>query len=489
MNMILIALENISRFAIRFFPYLVAACLLIFPAYKGIWPGYIPVVSGLVFTMVFYRKQNGISECIGSWSNCRLFLILLVLPATIQIMLILVIQSVPMYDGLFVVRHAETLVTTGRMDPLTYYPPLQTWWYAAWFKLFGSSAVVAQLSHIPLSAGVTWLVYRTAKYFGSEKHARMVGLAAAWYPSFVSYVLTTPYYHYLYTLLMVWMVHGLLRGAATFPIQKSTFNSQHSTLNIQLWKYWGVAGVAAGLGSLTKGTQLIAPLQVVTWLVILGCVTKVFPWRRMIGGMIVFLIGMMLALGPWTIRNWYVFNDVVPVCTSGGLVMYSANNPTSNGLYSDIPDTVALQTPAEMLAHTRWCSDQARDFIRNHPKEFANLAWRKFLHTWGVEATFAELIHRKDKPAVPMQHAFSFLFLTGWASLVAAWALKSFLLARQRSPLSAYELLAGVLILSNALVYVVFEGGDRHHLPLVPLILLYLMPCIGTSDVGTADRK
>lgn len=461
------AVENISRYAIRLFPILVAVCLLVFPAYKGILPGYIPVLLGVAIAAVCFRQHAAISRYINSWSNLKLLLLLIVLPAIIQFILIMVIQSEATYDGLFVFRHAETLVSTGKMDPLTYYPPLQTWWYAAWFKLFGASTVVAQIAHIPLSAGITWLVYRTAKRLGSQAHARMAGLAAAWYPSFIGYVLTTPYYHYLYTFLMVLMVWALIRAVG--------FNLQQSTSRLPNWKYYFIAGLAGGLGALTKGTQLIAPIQVVTWLLVLGCVTKIFPWRRIAGGIVIFGIGMMLVLSPWMIRNWGVFDDIVPVCTSGGLVLYSANNPTSNGLYSDIPDTVALKTPAEMLAHSRWCSDQAKEFIISQPGVFLNLAWRKFLHTWGVEATFADLINRAGKPCIYTQHAFTLFFLTGWSALVTAWLFISYQRLRIQKSLSTYEILSGVLILSNALVYVVFEGGDRHHLPLVPLILLCLI--------------
>ena len=39
--------------------------------------------------------------------------------------------------------------------------------------------------------------------------------------------------------------------------------------------------------------------------------------------------------------------------------------------------------------------------------------------------------------------------------------------------------LAAVLVLSNAAVYLVFEGGDRHHLPLVPLRSLSIKRMIG----------
>jgi len=32
--------------------------------------------------------------------------------------------------------------------------------------------------------------------------------------------------------------------------------------------------------------------------------------------------------------------------------------------------------------------------------------------------------------------------------------------------------LAAILVLTHGMVYLVFEGGARHHLPLVPLLLI-----------------
>ena len=44
-----------------------------------------------------------------------------------------------------------------------------------------------------------------------------------------------------------------------------------------------------------------------------------------------------------------------------------------------------------------------------------------------------------------------------------------------------FPLLVAVLVLSNAAVYLVFEGGDRHHLPLVPLIMAILLHRVTAS--------
>lgn len=460
-----------SALAIRTFPLLVAGCVIIFPAYKGLALGYAPVVVGaLVAGWVMWAKKNPADEWTPGVGA------LYVMPALLQGALLLIFKPEPWFDGLYVYRHAVELLQSGRMDPLTYYPPAMTWWYAGWFRLLGASTLLAQFSHIPLSVAVTWSTLQLAREAtGVEKLSRRTALVAAWYPTFVGYVLTTPYYHYLYTLCLVLMAWLIIRP----------WNSDRTHGAIFL------AGLCAGMGALTKAVQLVAPLQVGCWLLIMIALIKpkgavVFRWGVRA---FVFGLGMVLVLLPWMVRNERTFHALVPICTSGGLVLYSANNPDSNGLYSAGPDTIELSTPSEMLAHSRWCSEQAKAFMKNETALFANLAWRKFLHTWGSEATFTELINRQGRSSLLIKRGFSFVFLAGWAGLVFVWAVSAARRLRCRGQLTAYEVLAGVVILSNALVYVVFEGGDRHHLPLVPLIIVLIASMRNdATDSGCACR-
>lgn len=462
-------LLSIAAAKIRLFPLIVAGCVLAFPAYKGMVVGYVPVFAGLAIAVALLLGKDAASRAAAPDHRYVWSILLYAAPALVQFGLLLVFRPAPLFDGLFVYRHAEVLAATGAMDPMTYYPPAQTWWYASWFAAFGVSPLVAQLSQIPLSLGVTWTVYQLTRNLADERSARLAALATAWYPSFVVYVLTTPYYHYLYTLLTVVMTWGVMRF------------HQSDRFGVGLgWML--VAGLAAGAGALTKAVQLIAPLQVLTWWFVLGLRTSP-PWRKWASGFAVFAFGMAAWLGPWMLRNHQVFDDWVPVCTSGGLVLYSANNPDSNGLYSAMPDEVVLSTPAEMLAHTRWCSDQAKRFMVEQPLAFLDLAWRKFLHTWGVEATFTELINWRGEGRGWIKPAFSAVAATGWAAMVALWAWSAWRRRAARASLTVFEIWAGVLILSNALVYVIFEGGDRHHLPLVPLMVVLL------AERWTTDRR
>jgi len=111
----------------------------------------------------------------------------------------------------------------------------------------------------------------------------------------------------------------------------------------------------------------------------------------------------------------------------------------------------------------------------------------KFLHTWGVEATFVELMNHKGSTPARMQDGLTLIYMTGWAALGLFWFLLVLNSIFKKHPVTSIELLVGVIILSNALVYVVFEGGDRHHLPMVPLIIVSLFSVVKRTPQVVED--
>lgn len=429
---------------------LLVLCLVaVFPAYKGRYITYVPMAFVAIAVIWAHSRLAQGWVPLRNASRATFVFFAWVLPALVQLISLLFMRPEPRYDGLFVFEQAVAFYQTGEMPPLTYYPPAQHWYYAAWFALFGPSVLVAQMSQIPLHALVTWLTLGIARRL-APVFARAAALVVAWYPSFLFYVLTTPYYHYLYTASVLATAWGWL---AAFERPRNAF----------------LAGLASGWGALAKAVQLIAPAQAVFfWM--LASIGSQQNWLNagLIKRVLLFVAGMIVVIAPWTYRNWLVFRDWVPICTSGGLVLLSANSPDSNGLYSPLPDRVEISTPREMLAHSRACAAQAKAYIRENPKRFFQVAGIKLLHTWGGEATFAELINFRGHSLVRAGDTFRLLFFSGWVMLTFFWA-GSILRGSSRPSVDAMIL---SVIASNMAVYMVFEGGDRHHLPFVPLLAI-----------------
>ena len=455
MESIFKTLSLLAGWLLRLLVLLAAGCVLYFPWFKQMWLGYVPVALGLGIVVVirYIQKRRGMF-CIDRLPGGVFYMLLLGVPGVIQLGLIFLVSSEPRFDGLFVLEQARTLLVSGTLDPFTYYPPAQAWYYLPWFTLFGSSYLTAQCSQVPLFLLLIYVVYRWVRDLTTEGAGRWAGLAIAYYPTMILYVLVTPYYFYMYTLMVVLSFYALWRF-----IQTPT-----------AWKAGLSAGLLAGWGTLTKAVLLMFPIQAYTALALSAAAMV----RKKVGlQWVIIFSGFVLVLTPWVLRNIHTFGEPVLVCTSGGLVIYSANNPESNGLYSPQPDQVHLRTPQEMLAHSRWCSRQAKTWIQAEPIDFLFLSAKKFLYTWGNETTFAALINRRGQFYAWLDDGISFLAQTGWAVLVGwmTWCIGWG--GKRRWVPNAFETLMGVIVCSHALVYLLYEGGARHHLPLVPLLIVY----------------
>lgn len=461
-----------TGWGLRFCALLILAALVFFPAVKGLWLGYVLLVVSAGVAVVLCRYGAGCADWLSRKSWLRFTLMLLLPPVLVQLGLLLWVRPLPTSDALNVLYDAAGLVETGRMDPLTYYPPLQTWYYAAWFKLLGSSAWVAQVAQIPLYLGVVLMSWRLARLRWPEGSARLAALLTAWYPSLLTQVLATPYYQYLYILLVMVFAYALLRAVSKRSL---------------VWAGW--AGLAAGAAALTKATMLIAPVVVLAWLAVRFLTTDYtdgtdgkknsdFGSRireiRVIRGYLLlfvpFMLGFLLVLAPWSLRNYRVFHAWVPVCTSGGFVLHSANNPESNGLYSPIPDEQRAQTPEQMLSLSRESTQKAIHFIRENPAHAVKLALRKLVYTWGVEATWLESVNRSGSYDARLDRGLGLITQTAWIALVVMWGLSIW--KRPSFDFGAFDTLVLVLFVMNAGVYMVFEGGDRHHLVMVPFMIV-----------------
>lgn len=114
---------------------------------------------------------------------------------------------------------------------------------------------------------------------------------------------------------------------------------------------WMVAGLLIGLSALFR-PNLILEAGILAAVVLIA--NQVGKTSQLKTGAAVFAcaLGVAIAIGPWTTRNWLVLHRFVPISTNGGMVFYSANgspDPTEQGhyvrelaqqLYRDVPNEV-----------------------------------------------------------------------------------------------------------------------------------------------------
>ena len=148
------------------------------------------------------------------------------------------------------------------------------------------------------------------------------------------------------------------------------------------------AGLLFGLAALVRETGL--PLGGV-----LGLVVGIWAWRagmraRGVALGVTVLLGTLLVIFPWSVRNYSIFGQVVPICTNGPINLYIGNNPEATGVYQwrlpaeaqAVWDRADKGTSNELLA-SRLAGREALAYIRNHPFQTVALVPRRLWALWG----------------------------------------------------------------------------------------------------------
>jgi hypothetical protein len=114
-------------------------------------------------------------------------------------------------------------------------------------------------------------------------------------------------------------------------------------------------------------------------------------WRRWPNRAALFLIGALLVIGPWTVRNYIAYGHFVLIATDGGVTFWTGNNPLAPGegdlaanpemkrfhqrLRQQFPDRTEEQM--EPIYYR-----EAFAWIRAHPLDWIGLEFRKLFFTF-----------------------------------------------------------------------------------------------------------
>jgi 4-amino-4-deoxy-L-arabinose transferase-like glycosyltransferase len=184
---------------------------------------------------------------------------------------------------------------------LIFHPPLYPYFIGALSVLGGLGAV--KVAQAVVSSLLVPAVGRLgAAVFGSDAGLAAAAIAA-FYPELVWFSAHF-WVETVFTVLLWWGFERLLAADA------------RGSLGVAI-----VAGLVFGLAILARETVLYFLPVAAGWL----------AWRRQ-GGLVrgaAFLLMALLAVAPWTLRNWIVYRAFVPVSTAGALNLWQGNATVS----------------------------------------------------------------------------------------------------------------------------------------------------------------
>lgn len=148
------------------------------------------------------------------------------------------------------------------------------------------------------------------------------------------------------------------------------------------WFSWWLFGLLGGISALTNTTLLPLFFFFLIWLWFVGwkCET---PRTQQIWGAAAICL---LVLLPWTLRNYSVFQRVIPVRDNFGMELWIGNHEGVTNLF-EYTSGFPLIDPGEYnrLGEIQFMEEKQRvafQFIKDHPAQFLRLCGQRFFYFW-----------------------------------------------------------------------------------------------------------
>jgi 4-amino-4-deoxy-L-arabinose transferase-like glycosyltransferase len=238
---------------------------------------------------------------------------------------------------------------------------------------------------------------------------------------------------------------------------------------------WIVAsGIAAGMGTLTRSTNLLLPIVLIISSVLLLRSSST-RWRRlMLGAAPVFLLSYGLTLLPEALRKHRVLGQFVVTRTGSGASLLEGLGPWADGG----PGMDRIQYPpvsaqAGEIERDEIFRRTALTWARSHPWETLRLALTKLSRTWALSVNAPD-------------YQGDFYRIASLASTIPVFALAIMGLCRLRNRRE----LAALLLLPAAyfsLIHMIFVGSIRYRLPAMPF--LFVLAAHGACRFFRCDHE
>ena len=349
--------------------------------------------------------------------------------------------------------------------------PLYPYFLAVLYLISGGSIFAAKFLQILLCGVTAVFIFKLAEHLFRQKAALVAGFIYAIYGTLVFYE-TMFLIPALFLMLTVWGMYRLI-----------FYQDRNSN------KSWIVTGILFGLAALARPNILFVVPFLALWLF--------FKHKKPSASFIasanpalVWIIGIVIAIAPVTIRNMAVTGDFILISSQGGINLYLGNNEYADGLMMIMPELeldntvnwktfVPLTNEIAKRETGRQMSDaeissfwtgKAFNFVTGNPGKFVSLCWQKTVYLMsGFENSDAvDIYHQRKKSSV-----YSILvwdrFLSFPFGLLLPLAIMGVYVLRKdyKKLLPLY-----VFILAYAPTVVFFLVTARHRLPIIPFLII-----------------
>jgi len=275
-----------------------------------------------------------------------------------------------------------------------------------------------------------------------------------------------------------WIAAVLLAGYPLLQYASTTLYPQTVSLLLLLCIMW------VAFGSVAKGRMVAAGmlfgaliLTVPSFMLLLPFFALAMTWskwgteahheplRARIIAVAIFCMAAAVIVAPWTLRNYVVFGEVVPVSANGGVNLLAGNCEyagANTGGQAVNPYRAATRGMSE-IERDRYFKEQAYRWIADNPGAAASLYVLKFANYFNFKN---EVVAASENPGRLGTLA---LFVTQYAMM--ALVLVRLWMARSRK-LDNFEKAIIFIYLLNGLISAIFYTRLRYRLPFDGILMV-----------------
>ena len=435
--------------------------IILFPFYKGLLVGFVPIAVGLAAAIVVSAARARLTRLLSIPTRLAFIGSITLVAWLLRGLACIYFPLEPANDHAMFYRLAASVASgTGYSwgaGPTAFFPPGMPLLLAAVFSIVGIGPLVAKGVGLAIGTAVVPASYLFARHATSETVARWTSVLVALCPTLVFYSATIGYEPLLAMVVMgwAWITHTLGR------------------LDRGGLRRVAGLGLLCGVGTLIKPICLLLPvISLASW-VVQSRVT-VALWRSALAALM-----MMVLVLPWTARNWRALGHPVLVSTNGGFVLYSANHSGSRGIATAVDP---LPGEVDEVSRDRLRQQAAVQWILSHPGEWAALAVAKAAYGWGTTSSLMSFVSYDRLPAW-QENLCKAVLNVGWGALFLWCAL-----AAWRTMIWAEAALtpAVLFVLYLLAVHLVYEALSRHHVTVLPILCLTASAWLASSGARPA---
>jgi len=277
-----------------------------------------------------------------------------------------------------------------------------------------------------------------------------------------------------YVSSILFLFHPEIVGSNTFILSETltiflllcTFLLCVMSLKTKSLTHWGMSGLLLGLTTLCRPVTLLFP----PFAFILGILFVRRAKKHFLGLLFLFIV-FIATLAPWTIRNYIVFEEFIPVSSNAGGNLFIASKKAWNGTYNNeilaIRTKIGSELPSDALGHYHVDNElkkRALATIKADVPAYFSLCFRRFFELWCGIPGGKEMLkgHYLITNFIYLYHYVMVIFaLYGCSHLVF------------KKSINELHIAAISFILYFTLIHCALVALPRYRIPIIPMFLLF----------------